>query len=487
MEITVLYMKTPPSVSSVPRGTPSPKALPSPAKKRELHSPASTIDLHCRCAPRLGPPEPADDLDEEALWAEARAAAAEARGFSDSDVELDAVSSDSEDERQPQRRRRAMARLPNGDLHVCRPGVHCPFLVPNLDRILVCQYTCIEHGPETTHEFFDLSNGLGQRTGDQDALCGEPQYGKWIRRADPVAASRQAFESACMFDEEATDFSAFCSLSSAAAPLGKKQCKRSALCVGERALGEPSRRFRSNKRNVTDQHACQTLQNEAESVLGKLINYDRASSFKRKPQGGRTQRSKPPVDPRMCDEGFVFRASVKRYARECAANGVAPQLDTLHNLALLSEAVSRTAREEAAEQESDGIRTAKFRKMVGSLVVALWAAMCQTPYMKKARRGNDSYRPYVCGVFYGMKRSVKLQSGGVLVPACPQLAAALPQLRGTGGNSMAKTLHSSAHRGICTLSRCIASVPAEQQSAVFGDVLKIAKTFHSTVFTARDV
>ena len=113
--------------------------------------------------------------------------------------------------------------------------------------------------------------------------------------------------------------------------------------------------------------------------------------------------------------------------------------------------------------------------------------MCNTPYMKKTRRGNDAYRPFVCGVLYGMKRSVQMQCGGVLVPACPQLAAALPQLRGTGGNQLAKTLHSSAHRGLCTLSRCITSVPSAQQRAVFADALRIAKTFGETTFKSSDV
>ncbi len=474
-------MKTPPTVSAAPPHTPSPKALTSPAisKKRKLDSPAAIADLPAELPPR------SPELDEEALWAQASAAREEEGGSSDPEPEFE--SSDSECDEPRKVRGSAMARLPDGDIHVCRRGVHCPFLVANEDRMLVCQYTGIEHGPETTFEFFDLSNGLGQRTGDQDAICGEPQHGKWTRRVDPVAASRQAFDAAEMFDEKSTDFSAFHRVSSAAAPLGAKLAKRGALCVGEEAPSEPSRRSRGNKRNVTDQHSCQNLQNEAEAVLGKLINYDRTSSFKRKSKDGKVQRSKPPVDPRMCDRGFVFNASVKRYVRECAASGVAPQLDTLHNLSLMADAMSRKAREEAAAQGSSAIRTAKFRRQVGSLVVALWAAMCNTPHMKTTRRGSDAYRPFVCGVLYGMKRSVQLQCGGVLVPACPELAAALPQLRGTGGNRLAKTLHSSAHRGLCTLSRCITSVPAAQQRAVFADVLKIAKTFNDTVFRSSDV
>ena len=476
-------MKTPPTVSASLNDIPSPMALPSPAisRKRKMGSPCSTVDLSLEARPS----SPTLDLNEEAIWEQARAAREEAGHLSD--VESEPESTDSECDEPRRKRGSAMARLPDGDIHVCRPGNKCPFLAPNDDRIMVCQYTGVEHGPETTFEFFDLSNGLGQRTGDQDATCGEPQHGKWIRRIDPVVASRQAFDAADMFDEEGTHHLAYRSNSDAAAPLRNAKAKRGALCVGEEAPRESTRRLRSNKRNVTDQHSCQNLHSEAQAVLGKLINYDRTSSFKRKPDDSKTRRSKPCVDPRMQDRSFVFRASVKRYVRECISSGTAPHLNTLHNLALMADHVSQKARDEAAAQGSSAIRTAKFRRLVGSLVVALWAAMCNTPYMINSKRGNDAYRPFVCGVLYGMKRSVKLQCGGVLIPACPELAAALPQLRGTGGNLMAKTLHSSAHRGVCTLSRCIASVPAAQQRIVFGDVLKITTTFDSTVFRSSDV
>lgn len=107
--------------------------------------------------------------------------------------------------------------------------------------------------------------------------------------------------------------------------------------------------------------------------------------------------------------------------------------------------------------------------------------------MKKAKRGTDAYRPFVCGVLYAFKRGLTLADGTVLVPQCAALANALPVLRGTGGNHVAKTLHSSSHRGMCTLSRCIASVPVLQQNAIFANVSEIAAQFGDRSFSRWDI
>ena len=145
--------------------------------------------------------------------------------------------------------------------------------------------------------------------------------------------------------------------------------------------------------------------------------------------------------------------------------------DTLRPLFLLARRLflkdtSACSNRQLSLSPGDELRTAKFRTSFSGIVVALWSACCRTPYMQNARRGTDAYRPFVCGVIYASKRGVTLNDGSVVVPTCPQLAEALPQLRGTGGNAHAKTLHSSSHRGLCTLSRCIASVPQNKQRDV---------------------
>lgn len=189
----------------------------------------------------------------------------------------------------------------------------------------------------------------------------------------------------------------------------------------------------------------------------------------------------------MCDEKFVFNLSVKKYVRSCLANCVVPSLDAIHNLALMAKNASTIAHSESVENSGDSIRTAKFRTVCCGLIVSLWCAACTTPYMQNAKRGADAFRPFVCGVLYAFKRGIEIADGSVLVPRCPQLAAALPVLRGTGGNTLAKTLHSSSHRGLCTLSRCIASVPKAEQKRTFAAVIRAAQTFSSQTFSKRDV
>eukprot|EP00966_Prymnesium_polylepis_P303584 7013001-Prymnesium_polylepis.1 len=82
-----------------------------------------------------------------------------------------------------------------------------------------------------------------------------------------------------------------------------------------------------------------SLLSEAETVLSKLVNYDKASSFKQKAQGDKVERKRSPPDPRMCDEKFVFNTSVKKYVRGCLANGTAPNMDAIHNISLMAQTI----------------------------------------------------------------------------------------------------------------------------------------------------
>ena len=332
-----------------------------------------------------------------------------------------------------------VGRMPCGDLHVCRLGKPCPFLEANEDRVMVCMYTGLQHGPEQTDEFFDLNGGNGKRSGDPDQNCGELVHGKWSKRCDPLQASRMAFEmSTSISNDEVIGF-----VADARAP--KRVPKRGARCVGEEEEEVPgTKRARCSKKNVSNSETVSHLHSEAALVITKMIDHKKASSFKSKQSSGKPDRKCAPTDPRMADQNFVFQASLKRYLKNCTMSSTAPSLDAIHNLSLAAAEVSRRAKQQQqANEDTDGIRTAKFRSLCSSLVVALWAASCKSPYMANARRGTDAYRPFVCGVLYGFKRGIQLSCGTVLVPRCPQLADSLPVLRGTGGNTMAKTLHSS--------------------------------------------
>jgi hypothetical protein len=228
------------------------------------------------------------------------------------------------------------------------------------------------------------------------------------------------------------------------------------------------------------------LLSEAENVILKMVDHKRVSSYKHcvLRDSGRKKCANAQVQDDIC----AFYSVLRRYVNKCVSQGVHPSLDTIHSLSIMAKTASEQAvadRNKAALIEA--VRTVKFRTSCSALIVALWSAVCATPYMKSAKQGSDAYRPFVCGALYAFKRGLSLPNGTVLLPRCPQLALALPVLRGTGGNTAARTLHSSSHRGMCTLSRCIASVPLHEQSAFFASVARISMQFASHNFSTRDV
>lgn len=452
-------------------------------------------------APPKPKPKPAPEPSIDELWALADACRSEY--MPDLSSSPRSTEYDSDDEEGAAARSTVNAcitfRLPSGTLHVCGPGHACKFAEPNVDRELVCKYTGVVVGKEKTEEFFDLNGGTGKRSGDPDQCCGEPQYGKWQRRQDPAEKSRLAFEKAegVDSDDEAESWDVLAAKEATAAAkaasqsIAPRSSKRGARCVGEPDEAQPFtngyKRARLSKKSVEHHGMINMLVTEAEQVLCKLIDYERSASYKQKRKDDRIERKRPPPDPRMCDEKFVFAASVKKYIKGCLVGGVAPSMDALHNLSLMAKRVSADARAEARAMDADALRTVKFRRACSEIIVALWKAACATPYMRVAKRGTDAFRPFVCGCIYGFKRGVTLADGSVLIPTCPALANALPALRGTGGNTLAKTLHSSSHRGLCTLSRCIASVPQDEQATAFDVVVRKARQFSATTFKATDI
>jgi len=116
-----------------------------------------------------------------------------------------------------------------------------------------------------------------------------------------------------------------------------------------------------------------------------------------------------------------------------------------------------------------------------SLCVTLWLAACETRYMKEEARNTESFRPFISGVLYALKRGVQLATGESVVPACPELCEALPELRGTQANSAAKSLHAASHSGLRTLHRSIASCSEAHAVEHFGTCILQAKAIADDV------
>lgn len=381
----------------------------------------------------------------------------------------------SSDESQSQEGDYHVAYLNDGDIHVCK-GYDCPYVELNGDACYVCCLSGICFGSQKIRENFSTGRQAGSSNPDDHA--GEPVGGQWKPKKDMHAMSNQAYTSAGALEESGKEGS----FSKAAAhgspgdadgapkPKGSpRPVKRGARCVDEVVTDDEQqqKRARNARRTGNSRDRFRQMCEEAELTLCKLVNYDKRDD-------GKAVKA---ADPRLQDEGVLFQMAMKKYTKECMATGVVPTLDAVHNIAL---AAANIAAEEKRKASVDSGKQAlllkvRMREQVTSLAVALWQASCQTAYMEGARRGADSFRPFVCGVFYALKRGVNLPDGTVVVPSCPQLAAALPALRSTAANSAAKALHASSHRGLCTLHRSISSCSGERATELYENAARLAE------------
>lgn len=361
--------------------------------------------------------------------------------------------------------------LPDGDIHVCN-GPLCPFVELNLDKCYVCTVSGIVFGAMSVRD--DFSTGRQAGSSNPDDHAGEPLGGQWRPKKDLAGMSNAAMNAAATLEDEQLcaggdkSGTQWASPPKATPPESPRVAKRGARCVteDEAPANAAPKRARAPRERASDRERFRTLSEDAEATLSKLVNFEKRSEAK----------SAKPRDARLMDRAALFELSLKKYCKECLASGTAPSLDDIHNISL---AAARIAVEEKRKASLEGGRKApllkvRIREQVSSLAVSLWQASCKTPYMASARKGADSFRPFVCGAFYALKRGVSLPDGTVVMPACPELAEALPALRSTAAGSAAKALHASSHRGLCTLHRSISSCTPEQASELYGDCARLA-------------
>lgn len=366
-----------------------------------------------------------------------------------------------------------VAYLPCGDIHVCK-GPRCPYLeVNNDDKCYVCSISGFVFGQLAVRE--DFSTGRQAGSSNPDDTAGEPVGGSWRPKKDLAGLSSAAYNAVSGIDNDVelgTSASPKEAMPASDGPASPKVVKRGARCVTEDAeTPAPPKRARV-ARGTSDCDRFRSLREDAEATLSKLVTFEK-----------RTEAKTSKRDARLMDRAALFDLALRKYTKECLVSGVAPSLDDVHNIAL---GAARVAAEEKRKASLEGGRKAlllkvRMREQVSSLAVCLWQASCRTSYMANARKGADSFRPFVCGAFYALKRGVSLPDGTVVVPACTELAEALPALRSTAAGSAAKALHASSHRGLCTLHRAINSCTAEEASELYADCARLARQLMSCV------
>ena len=238
------------------------------------------------------------------------------------------------------------------------------------------------------------------------------------------------------------------------------------------------KRPRHARRSADSREEFVALCADAEGLMNKLINFEK-----------RAEAKKPSAEAagRCADAGALFDAAVKKYTKECVATNQRPTLDAVHNLALIANRVAAEQRRKQAVGEGRNATLLKVRtrESVCALAVKLWLASCAAPYMAASKRGADSFRPFVAGVLYALKRGVALGDGTAVVPQLPELTDALPALRATAANSAAKAIHASSHRGLCTLHRSIASCDAALAARLYDDAARQARQLEQDVKSGR--
>lgn len=420
------------------------------------------------------------EASEDALFAQAEAA------FAMREVEDQAWNGDEEIDSEDEdewgvsvlRRKLSDARartvvLPDGDVHVC--DADCPYTEEDAkEGNCVCKFTGLIVA-RVCMERKDQSTGRSTWSSDPDMQSGIP-IGGWGKKRDMMAASRRAYDLAQVLSDSEMPTAAPQSPSSAAARASRARggAKRGALCVDEAPPEDAvPKRQRASKRDVETSDMRSMLMADAERTLLDLLGKRHVSSTG--PAGARRQAA---LDPRLLDKELLFNAALKKYLKETMAVGCVPTMDDVSNIALAVSRVIAKEREKRARQGgSPALRVfePRFREASTRLAVSLWQASCQTPYLRTAKRGADSFKPFCAGVFYAFKRGLTLSDGTVLVPRVDAFSNALPEPKRIASDPVMKSLHASSHKGLCTLHKCIGSVAADAARDLFVDVIRCAR------------
>jgi hypothetical protein len=361
--------------------------------------------------------------------------------------------------------RAVVVEMPDGDVHVCH-GVHCEHMEVAPDRSIVCTLTGRVVGVEHRRESDPSWTGRSTSSSNPDDHAGTP-VGGWAKKRDMMAASSRAWTLANSFGDAdrasvATGYLGEAARGPPSSSSSRSSSKRAARCVdvedvkvptgGERATAARTTATGTEAGVVVATHgaAYEKLALEALTVITSLLVADAAPA--------------PFVDARLLNIDFVRQLALRRYVNSCADGTQRLNLNVLHDVCVHANAFVATKLRESAEaskaRKLGAAHQGPVRSLLARLSASLWLAISRTPYMVGLRRGGDSFRPFVAGVLYSMKRGLYLDDGACLIPELPTLAAHLPALRGAQTTDTAKQLHSQSHRGIASIHRSISSIKA---------------------------
>ena len=362
----------------------------------------------------------------------------------------------------------SVVQLADGDWHVCL-GRLCPHTVLNLDRHLVCELSGTIVGSEKVLETTPGWTGrsVSSANPDDNACIAS---GAWKRRRDLFSASAAAWSSA---REMSCDDVVQANVSHESSD--RCQRRRGAPCVGEDDSNERSRRrTKPVCRSVDTREATEKLAEEAMIVIERLFSTTSARTSSREAVPTPCAPAQP-LDPRLQNPQFVLALALRQYVANAVENGGPLDMLTLHDTCVHAHDFVRARK---ADQQRAGARDApvasvskpvgfsgRVRRLLANMVVSLWRALSHTPHMQCEKRTHDSFRPFVSGVVYALKRGVYIRDVCV-VPKLTVLADMLPKLRTPNASLHARHAHSLSHRGLSSMHRAVASIDTLPESKI---------------------
>lgn len=365
--------------------------------------------------------------------------------------------------------------LENGDFHVCRRNT-CKFAYFDPDtKMSVCRITGLTWGHQLVEENSATWTGRSSSSNNPDILAGVP-VGGWKSRRDVFSESKRAYDVASFIVSESVP----CAETREEMNTRQKRAtsrrdSRGARCVDDLDQNYTIKKPRVVREKLDGVHVADRLKADAGNVLNKLTqplaetHAAKAAAIKH-------------IDPRFTDLRLVTHIALKKWALRVAQG--TDRLDTsrIHDVLVAANEFVRQKREEVDSMKNMSTVTGKRRRVAfdgvlkssfANLIVALWRACATTPYLSYSRRGGDSFRPFVSGIAYSLKRGVRcsLLNGAYIVPCLPEISEDLPTLRSADVSHQARQLQSQSHRGICALSRSISSVEDLRRSGTDNGML----------------
>lgn len=368
-----------------------------------------------------------------------------------------------------------VARLANGTLHVC--GRDCPFATADPFGLWVCPYTGLAVDIALDHRA-DCGTSRHPNNAEHDVQRSGFPPATYKRKRDMTKASRTAHAAANQLGD--------------GPPLlperDDSESSSARLCCREPRHSSPQSSSSMRSRAVDSRRMAESTKDscllvaQAMSIFCKVVKLPNevskngASKESKRATPGQTTSM---VRPELLEGDVLYQAALRRYLKQMASAGRAPSMDDIHNISIAAANVVREEKAKNAERQQfesavKVVESREFCLWASHLTVEIWQRIWTTSYFDSARRGADSFRSFVVGILYITKRGLTLQDGTVLIPKIPAVGIVLQSARQLSEHPLLKTLHSSAHKGVCTLQRSVAALPCAQAKKMFKVAIELA-------------